>query len=105
MKLTDPQVIALGMLSRKRCYTGPRTCGEATIAGNAAKALVKTGLATYVSGWQVTGSGSTVVQITDAGKRAFEAQPKGPHDHDLCPCGHPPKTPGPCAGCNCGDPT
>ena len=105
MKLTPPQISALSSLSRHECYTGPRAYGDMTIAGATAKRLVSRGLARYARGWQVTGSGSTVVQITDAGRRAYAALPSGPHDHDLCPCGHPPKTPGACAGCNCGDPS
>ena len=104
MKLTDPQVVALSLLHKRECYTAGRTYGDMTISGAVAKALVERGLAKYARGWQVTGSGSTVVQITDEGKKAFDALPPGPHDHDVCPCGHPPKTPGPCAGCNCADP-
>lgn len=29
--------------------------------------------------------------------------PNGLHDHQDCPCGHPPGAVGPCAGCNCAD--
>lgn len=94
MTLTDPQHRALELLSRRQCYTSPQTYGDSVISGATAKRLVELGLARYVRGWQVTGTGATVVEITDKGKLAIGAK-------DL----HHPDDP-PCAGCprmTCGD--
>ena len=72
-RLTDAQRRILEMLARRRCYTVRQTYGDEFVAGSVAKVLVKRGLARYVSGWQVPGgSGSTVVEITDAGRAALE---------------------------------
>lgn len=71
-RLSDPQVEALALLTQRRCYTARQTYGTEFIAGTVAKKLVADGLARYTSGWQIAVEGSTKVEITDAGKVAYE---------------------------------
>ena len=101
---------ALGALERAGAgWVRPRDIGGTSASGlsDALARLVRLGLveARRREPFRPQRRPTLLYRVTERGRAYLAAPVPGPHDRPDCPCGHPIGTRGPCAGCNCDDPT